>query len=63
MQPHQPHVKTKIEPPKPEYQKLETVKPTPIYGVNLEATKKAAESPAKWGETNDDSKDDLRLPN
>ncbi|MEO9127665.1 MAG: helicase-related protein, partial [Microcoleus sp.] len=41
---------TQIEPPQPEYPKLETVKPTPIYGVNRETTKKAAESPAKWGD-------------
>ncbi|MEG5035180.1 hypothetical protein [Microcoleus sp. AT3-D2] len=47
MQPHQPQPQTQIEPPKPEYQKLETVKPTPIYRVNREATKKAAEAPAK----------------
>jgi hypothetical protein len=58
MQPHKPQPQTHIEPPKPEYPKLETVKPTPIYGVNREATKKAAESPAKWGEKNDDSKED-----
>ncbi|MEG4025254.1 hypothetical protein [Microcoleus sp. S13C4] len=58
MQPQKPQPQTQIEPPKPEYQKLETIKPTPIYGVNQEATKKAAESPAKWGEDNDNTKDD-----
>jgi hypothetical protein len=54
MQPHKPQPQTQIEPPKPEYHKLEIVKPTPIYGVNRETTKKAAESPAKWGEDNDE---------
>ncbi len=54
MQSQKPKPQTIIEPPQPEYQKLETVKLTPIYGVNRETTKKAAESPAKWGEHNDD---------
>jgi len=58
MQPHKPQVKTPIEPPPPEYQKLETVKPTPIYGVNREATKKAAESPTKWGKNYDEENKD-----
>ena len=54
MQVEKPQPETQIEPPKPEYRKLEIVQPTPIYGVNRETTKKVAESPAKWGEDDDD---------
>ena len=54
MQVEKPQPKSIIKPPEPEHQKIEIVKPTPIYGVNRETTKKAAESPAKWGEHNDD---------
>ncbi|MEG4108082.1 hypothetical protein [Microcoleus sp. S13_C5] len=45
MQPHQPQPQTQIEPPKPEYHKLETVKPTPIYGVNERRLKKQQNHP------------------
>ncbi|MGL5060597.1 MAG: DEAD/DEAH box helicase family protein, partial [Microcoleus sp.] len=51
-----PTPKTIVEPTEPEYQQLEIFKPTLIYGVDRETSKKAAESPAKWGENNDDPK-------
>jgi superfamily II DNA or RNA helicase len=58
MQVEKPQPKTQIEPPQPEYQQLETIKPTPIYGVNRETTKRAAESHKKWGENNDGENED-----
>jgi superfamily II DNA or RNA helicase len=54
IQAQKPKPQTIVEPPEPEYQQLEIFKPTPIYGINPEKTKKAAESPAKWGENKDE---------
>jgi superfamily II DNA or RNA helicase len=42
-----------IKQPEPEYQQLEFLMPTVIYGVNKPPTKLAAETPKKWGEDND----------
>jgi hypothetical protein len=58
MQPHKPQPQTQIEPPKPEYQQVEIIKPTPIYGANRQTTQRAAESPQKWGENNDEENED-----
>ncbi|MEZ2303345.1 MAG: DEAD/DEAH box helicase family protein [Microcoleus sp.] len=52
-----PKLPTIIEPPEPEYQQLEIFQPTPIYGVNRQTTKRAAESPQKWGENNNDEEE------
>ncbi|OCQ99231.1 helicase [Oscillatoriales cyanobacterium USR001] len=46
-----------IKQPEPEYQQLELLPPTLIYGVNKPATKLAAETPKKWGENNDENND------
>jgi superfamily II DNA or RNA helicase len=58
MQVEKPQPKSIIKPPEPEHQQLEIFKPTPIYGMNRETAKKAAESPAKWGENNDERNKD-----
>jgi superfamily II DNA or RNA helicase len=58
MQIEKPQPKSIIKSPEPEHQQLEIFKPTPIYGMNRETTKKAAESPAKWGENNDEKNKD-----
>ncbi|HLO48180.1 MAG TPA: DEAD/DEAH box helicase family protein [Kamptonema sp.] len=52
--PQKPKKSKNIEQPKPEDMQLEIIKPTPIYGLNQPHIKLVAETPAKWGENNDD---------